>query len=128
MAARSFNDFAVGDHASIDREIRAEDVVRFVELTGDDNPVHVDEEYAAAMGLRARVVHGMLTSGYVSTVIGTLLPGPGALWLSERFSFRTPVFVGDRIHVEVRVRHISPRTPVLVLDVEVRNQHDKVVL
>jgi 3-oxoacyl-[acyl-carrier protein] reductase len=70
----------------------------------------------------------MLTAGYVSTVIGTLLPGPGALWLSQRFNFRAPVRVDDEIHVEVQVRHISPGTRVLVLDVAVRNQHDKLVL
>lgn len=126
--ARKFGDFAVGETASLDRVVLAEDVERFVELTGDDNPVHVDDEYAAAMGLPARVVHGMLTGGYVSTAIGTLLPGPGALWLSQRFNFRAPVFVGDRIHVEVSVRHISNATRVLGLDVVVRNALDRIVL
>jgi len=128
MEARTFDDYAVGESASLEREIGAEDVARFVQLTGDDNPVHVDDEYAAAMGLPARVVHGMLTSGYVSTVIGTLLPGPGALWLSERFNFRAPVFIGDHIRVEVTIRRVSPGTRVLVLDVDVRNGRGKLVL
>ena len=108
--------------------VRAEDVARFVELTGDDNPVHVDEQYASRSGVGGRVVHGMLTAGYVSTVIGTILPGPGALWLSQRFNFRAPVRIDDRIHIAVVVRHVSPGTRVLVLDVNVRNQHGKVVL
>jgi 3-oxoacyl-[acyl-carrier protein] reductase len=126
--ARSFDDYAIGNSASLDRVVRSEDVARFVELTGDDNPVHVDDAYAAEIGAGGRVVHGMLTAGYVSTVIGTMLPGPGALWLSQRFEFRSPVRIDDRIHVEVKVRHISPATRVLVLEVSVKNQHGKVVL
>jgi 3-oxoacyl-[acyl-carrier protein] reductase len=126
--ARSFDDFAVGESASLDHVVLSDDVARFVELTGDDNPVHVDDAYAAGIGVGGRVVHGMLTAGYISTVIGTLLPGPGALWLSERFEFRSPVRINDRIHIEVRIRHISPGTRVLVLDVTVHNQHGKVVL
>jgi 3-oxoacyl-[acyl-carrier protein] reductase len=125
---RKFADFGVGDEASLEHVVRVEDVDRFVALTGDDNPVHVDDSYAAGLGVGGRVVHGMLTAGYVSTVIGTLLPGPGALWLSQRFNFRAPVRIGDRIEVRVRVRHLSPGTRVLVLDVVVANQHGKIVL
>ena len=128
MTQRSFGDFRVGDRASLDRVITADDVARFAELTGDDNPVHVDDEYAKGLGTGGRVAHGMLTASFVSTVIGTKLPGPGALWLSERFDFRAPVHVNDAIHVEVVIRHISPSTRVLVLDVAVTNQHGKVVL
>ena len=127
-AGRSFDDFAVGQSASLERTIRADDVARFVELTGDDNPVHVDDAYAAGLGLPARVVHGMLTGGYISTVIGTLLPGPGALWMSERFNFRAPVFVGDTVTVTCTIRRISSGTRILILDVEVRNARGKLVL
>src|SRR4051794_26861660 len=127
-AGRSFEDFAVGQSASLERTIRAEDVARFVELTGDDNPVHVDDAYAAGLGLPARVVHGMLTGGYISTVIGTLLPGPGALWMSERFNFRAPVFVGDTVRVQCTIRRISAGTRILILDIEVRNARGKLVL
>ena len=126
--SRSFDDFKVGQSASLERVIRADDVAAFVELTGDDNPVHVDDEYAAGLGIGGRVVHGMLTASYVSTVIGTVLPGPGALWLSERFRFRAPVRIDDRIAIQVVVRHISPGTRVLVLDVTARNQDGRVVL
>ena len=124
----SFDRWKVGDEASIERVITAEDVARFADLTGDHNPVHVDERYAARTGLGRRVVHGMLTASYVSTLIGTELPGPGALWMSEHFNFRAPVRVDDRIRVEAKVRHVSPGTRVLVLDVSVRDQHGTVVL
>jgi len=125
--ARRFAEFASGQSAAFERTVRAEDVARFVELTGDDNPVHVDAEYATRRA-GGRVVHGMLTASFVSTVIGTMLPGPGALWLSEQLSFRAPVRIDDTIRVVVTVRHVSPATRVLVLDIEVRNQSGKVVL
>lgn len=126
--SRRVGELKVGDSASIERVIGPEDVALFVQLTGDDNPVHLDDGYAADLNLGGRVVHGMLTASYVSTVIGTVLPGPGALWLSERFNFRSPVRVGDRVRVEVKVRQISPGTGTLVLDVNVRNQRGTVNL
>lgn len=126
--SREFADFQVGESASLDREITAADVERFAALTGDINPVHMEPEYAKATGIGGRIVHGMLTAGYVSTAVGTLLPGPGALWLSESFSFRAPVRIGDRITVTVTITRISPATRVLVLDVGVVNQHDRTVL
>lgn len=125
---RAFDDFAVGEEARLERTISAEDVAAYVALTGDDNPVHVDDAYATGMGLPRRVVHGMLTSSYVSTAIGTLLPGPGALWLSERFAFHAPVLVGDTVAVTITVRRLSPATRVLVLDVRVTTGRDRLVL
>ena len=121
MPARGFDEFVLGQTGSLERTVRAEDVAQFVDLTGDDNPVDVDDRYAAAMGLGGRVAHGMLTSSYVSTVIGTILPGEGALWLSVQFNFRAPVRVGERIRVEAKIRRISAATRILVLGIEVRN-------
>ncbi len=125
---RDFDSFAVGQSASLERIISAEDVAAFARLTGDDNPVHVDNEYARSMGLGGGVVHGMLTASFISTLIGTALPGPGALWLSERFSFRAPARIGDRVQATVTIRRISPSTRVLVLDVEVRNQRETLLM
>lgn len=125
---RDFDDFVVGEVARLERVVSAADIDAFVALTGDDNPLHTDNAYAADLGMGRRVVHGMLTAGYVSTVIGTMLPGPGALWVSETFRFRAPVRVDDQLVVEVRIRHISPATRVLVLTVSVTNQHTVVVL
>ena len=98
-----------------------------MELTGDDNPIHIDDSYAARMGVGGRVVHGMLTASFVSTVVGTVLPGPGALLLAQSVRFRSPVRIDDRIRVEVEIRQISPATRVLVLGVVIRNQRDAVV-
>ena len=124
----SFEEISVGDAARLDRVVSNEDIERYAALTGDDNPVHVDKAFAREIGLSSPVAHGMLTAGYVSTVIGTSLPGPGALWLDQAFSFRAAVRAGDRLVVQVVVRHISVSTRVVTLDVEVRNQRDQVVL
>jgi 3-oxoacyl-[acyl-carrier protein] reductase len=124
----TFDQFTLGQAGSLERVVRAEDVAQFVELTGDDNPVHVDDRYALSLGLGGRVVHGMLTSSYISTVIGTILPGEGALWLSVQLNFRLPVRVGERITVTATIRQTSPATRILVLGIEVRNGRDVVVL
>jgi 3-oxoacyl-[acyl-carrier protein] reductase len=124
----SFDQFHVGQTGRLERVVGAEDVARFAELTGDDNPVHVDDAYAASVGLGGRVVHGMLTSGYLSTVIGTILPGEGALWLSVALNFRVPVRVGERIRIATEVRHVSKATRILTLGIDVRNDRDRVVL
>jgi len=125
--SRNFETWAVGDKAARDYVVRAEHVARFVELTGDDNPIHIDDSFAARMGVGGRVVHGMLTASFVSTIVGTVLPGPGALLLAQQVRFRSPVRIDDRIQVEVEVRQISPSTRVLVLGVTIRNQRDSVV-
>ncbi|MEY2470255.1 MAG: 3-oxoacyl-[acyl-carrier protein] reductase, partial [Actinomycetota bacterium] len=125
---RRFEEFEVGQSATLERLVSAADVDDFAALTGDNNPLHVDDAYASEVGMGRRVVHGMLTAGFVSTVIGTMLPGPGALWLSEQFAFRAPVRIGDTIRAEVRIRRISPATRILLLEVAVTNQRGTVVL
>ncbi|HLW16281.1 MAG TPA: SDR family NAD(P)-dependent oxidoreductase, partial [Actinomycetota bacterium] len=123
----TFGHWVVGDTAVREYVVGSEDVDRFVELTGDNNPIHVDEKFASRIGVGGRVVHGMLTASYVSTVVGTVLPGPGALILSQRLSFRSPVRIDDTVRVEVTVRRLSPGTRVLVLGIDVRNQHGTIV-
>ena len=125
---RDFESFTVGETAAVEVEVGADDVDRYAELTGDVNPLHLDDQFAASMGSGSRVVHGMLTAGYISRVIGTVLPGPGAMWVSQSLQFRAPVRIGDRIRVEACIRHVSPATRVLVLQIEVRNQRRQVVL
>ncbi|HEY2427850.1 MAG TPA: SDR family oxidoreductase [Acidimicrobiales bacterium] len=125
---RPFTQFRVGDRGTLDRAVTAADVDRFADLSGDDNPLHIDDVFARRFGQRGRVVHGMLTTSFVSAAIGTVLPGPGALWLRQQLNYRSPVHVGDRLHIEVTVRHVSPATRVLVIEVRVRNQDGNVVI
>ena len=96
---RSFEDIEVGETRSILRRITEADVRRFVELSGDDNPLHVDRAYAEKTTFKDIVVHGMLGASFASTVIGTQLPGPGALWVSQNFEFLLPVRIGDELTI-----------------------------
>src|SRR5690349_16163264 len=90
-----FEGIAVGDRARMSRTIRAEDVANFCALTGDSNPLHMDSDFASQTAFQRRVVHGMLTASFVSTLVGTSLPGPGALWTQQSFRWIAPVFIGD---------------------------------
>ena len=124
----AFEDIQVGDTASVARRVSEEDVARFVQMTGDDNPLHVDRAYAETTPFKDVVVHGMLGASLLSTVIGTKLPGEGALWVSQRFDFLLPVRLGDEIEVSATVtgKHDSQR--LLDLDARIVNQRGELVL
>ena len=95
--------------ASLSRTISEEDVVTFAHLTGDVNPVHLDEAYAKGTRFGRRVAHGVFAAGLVSAVIGTRLPGPGAVYLSQTLKFVAPVFIGDTVTATVTVTKAKGR-------------------
>nr|WP_276508528.1 SDR family oxidoreductase [Modestobacter muralis] len=110
------------------RTITEADVRRFVEMTGDDNPLHVDPAYAETTTFKDVVVHGMLGASFLSTVIGTQLPGPGALWISQNTEFLLPVRLGDELTVSVTVVATHDRERLLDLDTRIVNQNQQLVL
>src|SRR5437588_2965762 len=120
--------FGVGSKAEIQHTISAEDVRRFVEITGDDNPLHVDHTFAAKTNLKGVVAHGMLSASFISTIIGKRIPGPGALWVSQTLEFLVPVRIGDRLAIVAEVVGVHESTRMLTLKTEIRNQHDQLVL
>ncbi|MET0518439.1 MAG: SDR family oxidoreductase [Burkholderiaceae bacterium] len=117
-----------GDRESLTKTITEADIRRFVELTGDDNPLHVDADYANETPFKEIVVHGMLGASFISTVIGTKLPGPGALWVSQAMDFNLPVRLGDTLTVICTVLKKHARDRLLELDTRIVNQHGQVVL
>ena len=117
-----FESFKIGDRAELEHEVTSSDISQFVELTGDDNRLHTDAAYAATTSFKRPVVHGMLGAAFLSTVIGTRLPGDGALWYSQTLEFHLPVRVGDRLTVSVEVIGTDPRARTLELRTEIRNQ------
>jgi 3-oxoacyl-[acyl-carrier protein] reductase len=125
---KSFADIQVGDTESIVKEVTEADVRRFVELSGDDNPLHVDREYARTTPFKDIVVHGMIGASLVSTVIGTRLPGEGALWMSQNFTFALPVRLGDVLTVSCTVLKKNERERILDLEATVTNQHAATVI
>ncbi len=128
IAGKPFDAIAIGDSATLVKRITAQDVARFVELTGDDNPLHVDRAYAETTPFKDVVVHGMLGASFVSTLIGTKLPGEGALWVSQSFEFLLPVRLDDELTISVTVREKHERERLLGLEARIVNQHKQVVL
>lgn len=103
-----FEDLRVGMEATYAREVREEDLIRFAEVTGDANPVHLDEDYAVSTPFRGRIVHGALTASYISAIFGTILPGPGAIYVSQSLNFRRPVRIGDEVVAKARIVELIP--------------------
>lgn len=128
MSADRFEMIVVGDEAQISHVITAEDVAIFTELTGDNNPLHTDDAYAAVAGMEKRVVHGMLTASFISALIGTKLPGEGSLWYEQTLRFVLPVGVGEEITVKAKVRHKSQAQRIVVLNLVVLGKDGRSVL
>lgn len=123
-----FDDVKEGDTASLVKNITDNDIRKFVALTGDNNPLHVDAEYANHTPFKEIVVHGMLGASFISTVIGTKLPGPGALWVSQSFEFSLPIRLGDTLTVACTVVRKHARDRLLELEMQITNQHGQTVL
>ena len=118
----------VGDTAALTRTITDRDVRAFAELTGDHNPVHLDEEYAAATRFGRRIAHGMLSASLLSAVIANELPGRGSIYLSQTLQFVAPVFIGDAVMARVTVTKIREDKPVVTLETVCTNQRREQVL
>ena len=101
-------DLEPGMTATYAREVTAADIEQFAAVSGDDNPVHLDEAYAAATSFGGRIAHGMLTASYISTVIGTRLPGPGTIYIGQTLRFRAPVRIGQTVEACITVERIEP--------------------
>ena len=107
-AFTTFEDMAVGMTASFSKTITDADLVLFVGVSGDTNPVHLDEDYASGTMFKGRVAHGALTASFISTVLGTKLPGPGSIYVAQTLKFKAPVHVGDTVTAKCEVTSLVP--------------------
>lgn len=121
MIAR-IGDFEPGQHVTFTRTFTEDDVQRFIAITGDVNPLHVDEAFAASTRFGRRVLHGMLTASLFSTMVGMLLPGPGAIYRSQSLAFLLPVYVGDTVTAHFVVRSVDRAKHRLVIDAWIENE------
>ncbi|MDB5590895.1 MaoC family dehydratase [Enterovirga sp.] len=103
-----FEDLSLGLAEVLEKRIESSDVVGFAEVTGDRNPIHLSEHFAAKTPFGGRIAHGLYTASLISAVLGTRLPGPGAVYISQTLNFRAPVRIGDTVRVEVRVAELIP--------------------
>ena len=120
-----YDSIKLGDTAEIKHVITNEDLSKFVDLTGDDNRLHVDKNYAKNTSFKKQVVHGMLGASFISTIIGTKLPGDGALWYSQSLEFLLPVRIGDIITVKAEVIKKNDRNRSVELITDIYNQNNK---
>jgi 3-hydroxybutyryl-CoA dehydratase len=119
---------AVGARATRERTITDADILRFAEVSGDRNPVHLDEEYAARSPFGRRVAHGFLTGSMISAMIGMDLPGPGSIYLGQTMKFLAPVAIGDTVTVSVEVVAVREEKRILTLRTDAKNQDGVLVL
>jgi len=115
-------DFEPGQLASFSKTFTDEDVQRFIEITGDTNPLHVDDEFAARTQFGRRVIHGMLAASLFSTMVGTPLPGTGAIYRSQTIRFLLPVYIGDTVTAHFVVRSVDRAKHRLEIDAWIENE------
>jgi|LauGreStaDraftv2_3_1035109.scaffolds.fasta_scaffold00269_2 3-oxoacyl-[acyl-carrier protein] reductase len=123
-----FDAIVVGDTQTLTKHITEADLRKFVDMTGDNNPLHVDRAFAETTSFKDIVVHGMLGASFISTVIGTKLPGTGALWISQNMEFLQPVRLGDVLTISATVLKKHLRERLLELDTRIINQNQQLVL
>ncbi len=120
--------FNVGDSAEITKMIEQADILAFADVTGDHNPVHVDEAFAQTTRFGGTIAHGMLTASLISAVLANKLPGAGSIYLGQTLQFVAPVFPGDEITARVTVKEIREGKPIMKLETVCINQRDEVVI
>ena len=123
-----YNEIKVGMIKMLTHQLTQEDIKRFVELTGDDNRLHTDNEYASKTSFKKPVAHGMLGASFISTIIGTKIPGDGALWFSQSLEFLLPVRIGDFLTVRAEVVNKDDRSHVIELKTDIVNQNKQKVI
>ncbi|MEM6832536.1 MAG: MaoC family dehydratase [Pseudomonadota bacterium] len=111
-----FEALEVGLSDQFEKTVTEADIVLFAGVTGDTNPVHLSEAYAATTRFKTRIAHGMLSAGFISAVLGTKLPGPGAVYLKQSLVFKAPVLIGDTVVTTVTVSALDEKRKRVTLD------------
>lgn len=119
---------SIGQTASLTKTVTEADISLFAGATGDFNPLHIDEEFAKRTRFGERIAHGFLTAGLISAVLGTRLPGPGSIYLSQSLNFHKPVRIGDTITATVEVSAYNEEKRIVTLETNCYNQDGDVVL
>ncbi len=125
---RTFDEIAIGESASLSKAIGREDIELYAAVSGDANPMHLDDAYAKTMRFHGVVAHGMLSAGLISNLLGNRLPGAGTIYLSQDLHFSAPVRAGDTIKVTVTAREKRPERHIVLFDCQCVNQEGHTVL
>mgnify|MGYP000353778531 CR=1 FL=1 len=122
IANTTFDELVVGQTATHTHTVSEEDIILFAKVSGDTNPIHLDEEYAKTTEFGGRIAHGMLSGAIISAAMAQSLPGPGSIYLSQNMKFKAPVRIGDTLTVSIELTEKKNRRAMIALRVIVTNQ------
>jgi 3-hydroxybutyryl-CoA dehydratase len=125
---KSIQELHVGDAVVMTKKILDEDIRLFAKVSGDENPIHLDEAYAATTRFKHRIAHGHYVASMFSTLLGTQLPGQGSIYLSQSIKYMAPVYMNDEIKAEVKVVEINEERNRVTLETTAFNQDGTVVV
>lgn len=125
---KSIKDFYVGQTAELSHQYLENEVNMFAEISGDHNPIHLDNEYARDSFFGKKIVFGFLSGSLISAVLGNILPGEGSIYMNQTLSFLRPVFIGDTITAKVVISEINEEKKRILLDTVCTNQNGKTVI
>lgn len=128
LMGKRVGEMKIGDKAFVEKTISESDVYLFSGITGDLNPVHVNQRQAQETRFKGRIAHGILVTGLISTCIGMHLPGPGAIYLGQQIKFTAPVYIGDTVSAEVEIIELNAEKNRVKLKTTCTNQEGKVVI
>lgn len=123
-----FSEINVGDKAHYSKYLSEEDVLLFAKVSGDINPVHLDETFAKNTQFGGRIAHGIWSASLISAAIATELPGPGSIYLGQNLQFKRPVFINDTLTVELEIKEKVEKRQRIIINCKVSNQKGQVVL
>ena len=124
----TYDDLAVGQKVSLTKTLTEEDLSHFIAITGDTNPLHVEESFAAQTFFGQRIAHGMLSASLFSTLVGMHIPGIGAIFKSQTLEFLRPVFIGDTLCAWFEITAIDPANERIEIKSWIENQNGKIVI
>lgn len=128
MAGKTIEEINIGDVAEFSKTVTETDIILYAGITGDFNPVHIDKEYAEKTMFKSRIAHGMLSAGFISTLLGMHLPGPGTIYMKQELNFLAPVRIGDTLTARAEVMEIVESKKRVVLRTTCTNQNGTLVL
>lgn len=124
----TIDELEIGQSASFTKTVTEADCYNYAGVSGDFNPAHINEAYAEKTFFKSRIAHGMLSAGFISAVLGTKLPGPGTIYMSQDLKFLKPVYFGDTITAECTVDEIIKKKNRVVLKTVCTNQKGEIVI
>jgi 3-hydroxybutyryl-CoA dehydratase len=128
LKSKTYRELEIGDQGQFSKTVTERDIALFGETSGDVNPVHFDEAYASKTIFKGRIAHGMWSASLISTCIGTVMPGPGSIYLGQTLDFKLPARLGDTLTTVVTIDQKIDAKKLLIINCVVSNQNDEVVV